>query len=229
MTLNIPDHRTILFQILKDIYSDTTLAPYLGFKGGTAALLFYGLDRFSVDLDFDLLAEKEEDRVFTRMGQIIEKYGVIKESHQKRFNLFYLLSYRKGAQHIKIEINRRQFGSNYEIKTLLGVSMLVMVQPDMFAHKLVAMSERLSKTSRDLYDVWYFLSKNFPLNEDIVKARTNLSLKQLVTNCIDQIEKIPDRNILTGLGELLNPNQKDWARAKLKGETISLLSIRFLT
>lgn len=101
MTLNIPDHRTILFQILKDIYSDTTLAPYLGFKGGTAALLFYGLDRFSVDLDFDLLAEEEEDRVFTRMGQIVEKYGVIKESYQKRFNLFYLLSYRKGVQHIK--------------------------------------------------------------------------------------------------------------------------------
>lgn len=229
MTLNIPDHRTILFQILKDIYSDTTLAPYLGFKGGTAALLFYGLDRFSVDLDFDLLAEEEEDRVFTRMGQIVEKYGVIKESYQKRFNLFYLLSYRKGVQHIKIEINRRQFGSSYEIKTLLGVSMLVMVQSDMFAHKLVAMSERLSKTSRDLYDVWYFLSKNFPLNEDIVTARTNLSLKQLVKSCIDQIEKIPDKNILTGLGELLDSSQKDWARAKLTGETISLLTIRFLS
>lgn len=229
MTLNIPDHRTILFQILKDIYSDTTLAPYLGFKGGTAALLFYGLDRFSVDLDFDLLADDEEDRVFIRIGQIIEKYGQIKESYQKRFNLFYLLSYRKGEQQIKVEINRRQFGSSYEIKTLLGVSMLVMVQPDMFAHKLVAMSERLSKTSRDLYDVWYFLTKNFLLNEDIVTARTNLILKQLVTNCIDQIEKIPDRSILTGLGELLNPSQKDWARTKLKGETISLLTIRFLT
>lgn len=229
MTLNIPDHRTILFQILKDIYSDTTLAPYLGFKGGTAAVLFYGLDRFSVDLDFDLLSEQEEDRVFTRIGQIIQKYGVIKESYQKRFNLFFLLSYRPGAQHIKIEINRRQFGSRYEIKTLLGVSMLVMVQPDMFAHKLVAMSERMSKTSRDIYDVWYFLSKNFPLNEDIVKARTNQSLKLLVTTCIDQIEKIPSRNVLSGLGELLSPSQKDWARTKLRPETISLLTIRFLS
>jgi len=91
------------------------------------------------------------------------------------------------------------------------------------------MSKRLSTTSRDLYDVWYFLTKNFPLNEDIVTARTNLSLKQLVTNCIDQIEQIPDRSILTGLGELLNPSQKNWAMAKLKGEIISLLTIRFLT
>jgi len=37
-------HKTILFQILKDIYSDSAIAPFLGFKGGTAALMFYGLD-----------------------------------------------------------------------------------------------------------------------------------------------------------------------------------------
>jgi predicted nucleotidyltransferase component of viral defense system len=55
MSLNIPTHKTVLFQILKDIYSDSLLAPFLGFKGGTAAVMFYGLDRFSVDLDFDLL------------------------------------------------------------------------------------------------------------------------------------------------------------------------------
>ena len=54
MTLDIATHKTILFQILKDIYSNTAISPYLGFKGGTAALMFYGLDRFSVDLDFDL-------------------------------------------------------------------------------------------------------------------------------------------------------------------------------
>ncbi len=55
MTLDIARHRTILFQILKDIYSDSEISPYLGFKGGTAAVMFYGLKRFSVDLDFDLL------------------------------------------------------------------------------------------------------------------------------------------------------------------------------
>ena len=54
MPLNISTHKTVLFQILKDIYSDSLVAPFLGFKGGTAAVMFYGLDRFSVDLDFDL-------------------------------------------------------------------------------------------------------------------------------------------------------------------------------
>ena len=57
MTLDYSKHKSILLQILKDIYSDTSIAPYLGFKGGTAALLFYDLPRNSVDLDFDLLDE----------------------------------------------------------------------------------------------------------------------------------------------------------------------------
>ena len=64
MVLNISTHKTILFQILKDIYSDTLISPFLGFKGGTAALLFYKLGRFSVDLDFDLLGESKEDLIF---------------------------------------------------------------------------------------------------------------------------------------------------------------------
>jgi len=57
MSLDIATHNNLLVQILKDIYSDTDISPFLGFKGGTAAYLFYDLPRFSVDLDFDLLDE----------------------------------------------------------------------------------------------------------------------------------------------------------------------------
>ena len=60
MTLNSSVHKNVLVQILLAIYSDTTISPYLGFKGGTAAYLFYNLERFSVDLDFDLLDETKK-------------------------------------------------------------------------------------------------------------------------------------------------------------------------
>ena len=86
MKLDIATHRTILFQILKDIYSDTTISPFLGLKGGTAAWMFYGLDRFSVDLDFDLLDESQEEVVFDRVINIAAKYGVLKGTYKKRFN-----------------------------------------------------------------------------------------------------------------------------------------------
>lgn len=164
-TFDISVHKNILFQILKDIYSDTTIAPLLGFKGGTAAFMFYELDRFSVDLDFDLLNEGKEDYVFNRIEQIAKKYGIVKEIERKRFSLLFVLSYEDKARKIKIEINRRSFGSRYELKTYFGVSMLVMVKEDMFAHKLMAMHERVGKTSRDIYDVWFFLKHRWLINQ----------------------------------------------------------------
>ena len=123
MKLDYLKHKNILLQILKDIYSDTSIAPHLGFKGGTAALFFYGLTRDSVDLDFDLLNEEKETEVFEKIQKIIAKYGTVVESRIKKFNLLNILSYAPGAQKIKVEVNRRQFGSKYDLKILLGISM----------------------------------------------------------------------------------------------------------
>jgi|SRR3989339_524008 len=225
-TFNTSAHKNILFQILKDIYSDTTIAPLLGFKGGTAAFIFYDLSRFSVDLDFDLLDESKEEYVFDRIKHIAKKYGVIKDMKKKRFNLLFVLSYEDMARKVKIEINRRCFGSRYELKTYLGISMLVMVREDMFAHKLMAMHERLGKTSRDIYDVWFFLEHRFPINKEIVEKRSGIPFHTLLQKCSEQLEKLSNRNILDGLGDLLSESQKDWARAKLRTETIFLLQAR---
>lgn len=226
MVLDISTHKTILFQILKDIYSDTSIAPFLGFKGGTAALMFYNLDRFSVDLDFDLLNADKEDTVFARVANIIQNYGKLREVHKKKYNLFYLLSYEEKSHNIKVEINRRQFGSSYEVKTYLGVSVLVMKQADMFAHKLMAMHERIGKTSRDIYDVWFFLKNRFPLNKEIVEQRAKIPFDDLIQVCVKQLETMNNRKILDGVGELLTEGQKNWARLHLRQETIALLKLR---
>lgn len=223
MTVDYAKHKNIMLQILKDIYSDTAIAPHLGFKGGTAAHLFYGLDRDSFDLDFDLLAESKEQIVFAKLQEIAVNYGQVIDSKIKRFNLLTTISYDIKSQNIKIEVNRRDFDSQYELKTLLGISMLVMVQADMFAHKLMAMLERVGKTSRDIYDVWFFLRNNWPLNQEIIERRSGLDFRNALKKCIEQMEKMDNRNILVGLGESLTAPRKDWARAKLKSETIFLL------
>ena len=225
MTLNVSIHKNILLQILKDIYSDTAIAPVLGFKGGTAAFMFHGLSRFSVDLDFDLLDDAQEENVFVKIEQIAKKYGTIKESRRKKFNILVVLSYEKMAAQIKIEVNRRVFGSRYELKTYLGVAMQVMEREDMFAHKLMAMHERIGKTSRDIYDVWFFLQNNWLINKGIVEKRAGMSYKELLQKCIAQLENMPERNILRGLGEMLTDSQKDWAKAKLRADTIFLLKL----
>lgn len=225
MTLDYSKHKTILLQILKDVYSDTTIAPYLGFKGGTAALLFYGLDRRSVDLDFDLLDDSQEAKVLETIQKIIASYGTITNSRTKRFNLLNIVSYAPGAQKIKVEVNRRNFGSQYQVKTVLGISMLVMVEADMFAHKLMAMYERIGKTSRDIYDVYFFGKQNWEINKTIVEQRSGTSFKDTLDRCVELLENMDNKHILDGLGELLTDSQKDWARAKLKNETIFLLKL----
>jgi len=226
MTLDYSIHKNIQLQILKEIYTDTTIAPHLGFKGGTAALMLYDLNRYSVDLDFDLLNEGKEKEVFEKILKIAQGYGEIRESRIKRYNLIIILSYDTKAQNIKIEVNRREFGSRYELKTLLGISMLVMVREDMFANKLMAMYERVGKTSRDVFDVYFFTKNNWPINKEIVEKRANMSFKKTLEQCIKLLEKMNNRNILDGLGEFLSESQKDWARAKLREETIFLLKAR---
>jgi len=226
MTLDYSKHKNILLQILKDIYSDTSIAPHLGFKGGTAALLFYDLNRDSVDLDFDLLNESKEAEVFEKINKIAKSYGTIIDSRIKHFNLLNVISYAPGAQKIKIEVNRRNFGSKYEVMTLLGISMIVMIREDMFAHKLMAMHERVGKTSRDIYDVWFFLKNNWLINKEIVEQRSSKTFKEILQITAEQLDKMDNKHILDGLGDFLTEPQKDWAKAKLRTETIFLLKAR---
>lgn len=229
MTLDPIKHKNILVQILIDIYTDTTIAPYLGFKGGTAAYLFHNLDRFSVDLDFDLLHSTKEEYVRERIEMILTSYGTIKESSRKKNNMFFLLAYNnkeKNAQNIKIDINRNLFGSEYEVRAFNGVSMIVMIQEDMFAHKLVAMHERIGETNRDIFDVCFFAKNNWGVTKQIIKTRTGLDCKEFLELCIKELEGLKDTNILKGLGEFLNEKQKAWARNRLILETLVQLKLR---
>ena len=213
MALDTAKHKNILIKILKDIYTDSTISTILGFKGGTAATLFHDLERFSVDLDFDLLNLEKEDYVFERVKVILENYGNLKQAIKKRFNLLYILSYNDkdiNAQNVKVEINRRSFGSKYEIKSFLGISMQVMVKEDMAAHKLCAMYERIGKTNRDIFDVQFILSHDWQINKKIIEDRMNMPYSEFLKKCIDVMEKFDDINILSGMGELLNDKQKIW-------------------
>ena len=223
--LNIEQHKNILIRILKDIYTDATLGPVLGFKGGTAALLFYNLNRFSVDLDFDLLDSTKEDYVFERIGQILSAYGKIKDKQKKHYTLFYQLSYLDSDQNVKVEINRRNFGSSYEVLNYFGISMLVMVKKDMFANKLAALYERAERANRDIFDVWFFLQNNWPINKKLIEQRLGISFKECLIKCIAKLEKVSNQKILAGMGEVLDKNQKIWAKNKLKNETLFLLKI----
>ncbi len=223
MSLNQAQHKNILIKILKDIYSNAAIGPILGFKGGTAAYLFYNLDRFSVDLDFDLLDVNKEEIVFEEISRILRNYGQIKTADKKRYSLLYILAYNEKepeAQNVKIEVNRRNFGSQYAIKSYLGIPMKVMTPGDMAANKLVAFYERIGKTNRDIYDTWFFFSNNWPINRELVERRTNMTFHEFLEKSLELLQEMDNKSILSGMGELLSDKQKTWVKNKLKDELV---------
>lgn len=218
-------HKVILVEILKDIYYDPEIRTVLGFKGGTAAFLFYDLPRFSVDLDFNLLQEDKKEVVFKKIKDILQKYGVIYDAVEKRYTLFFLISYEKGERTVKIEISKRQGISGYELKSYLGISMLVMKQEDMAAEKLSALLTRTKFAMRDVYDVWFYLKNKWPLNEHVLKEKTGFSFHEAIIRAIEKVSSLNKNQFLQGMGELLDAKQKAWAKEKLIDETIFYLRL----
>src|SRR3989344_9649991 len=224
--LNKEKHQLVMGQILKDIYTDISIASLLGFKGGTCAHFFYGLPSFSVDLDFDILTSIEANKklVFEKVQIIIEKYGNVKDNYIKRNTIFFVLSYGDQDHNIKIEISTRELSFNiktqYELKEYLGISMLVAKKEYLFAGKLVALTLRANTASRDVYDIYFFAKNNWDINREVVEEWTKKKTKDYMADCIAVIEKIKDNQILNGLGELLDEKQTNCARKDLKAETI---------
>ena len=221
--MDLNKHKFLMLQILKDIYSDIELANSLGFKGGTALMFFSNLPRFSVDLDFNLIIAENEELVYQKVRSILRKYGKIFDDAKKFYGPIIVLDYGVGERKLKIEISNRQYDNHYEIKNLLGINMKVMVNSDMFAHKLCALLDRNELTNRDIFDTHFFLQQRTPINKNIVEARMNCTLSDYLQQCIDSLEKISDKGILNGLGELMDADTKKFVRTKLRTETIDLL------
>lgn len=227
--LNRATHQLLMGQILKDIYTDTTIAPCLGFKGGTCAYFFYDLPRFSVDLDFDLLNpdDKNKEVVFAKIINILKQYGTLKDQRIKRYTVFALLSYGDADHNIKVEINARDQDENimsyFAIKKYLGISMLTAKKEYLFASKLIALTSRREVAMRDIYDIHFFAKNNWSIDIAIVQNKTGKKIKEYLSECVTLIEKTKSNQILQGLGELLVPKEKIWVKEHLKDDTIFLL------
>ena len=221
--IDINRHKFFMLQILKDIYTHSMLSVNLGFKGGTACMFFYNLPRFSVDLDFNLLDPAKEEEVYGEVRAILLKYGKIHDEAKKFYGPILVLDYGVGEHKIKIEISKRNFGDTYHIERLLGFPVKLMDKPNMFAHKLCAMLDRNEITNRDIFDSWFYMNQRTPVNRQIIEERMGQVLEDYLQRCIEHLSQMSDKGMLNGLGELMNPEMKQFVKTKLRKETIQLL------
>lgn len=217
-------HRLYMAQILSLIFKDKDLCPIMAFKGGTSLMFFHSLNRFSTDLDFNLLDADKIDMVYDKVRAILTRFGTIDDEAKKYYGPVLVLNYGKGERMLKVEISTRQYPNHYEMRSLAGTEVRVMTLPDMFAHKLCAMGERFSP--RDIYDVWFFLQNHTEINEEIVLIRTNKTVSEYAAWCAEQVRKSSPKLLMQGLGEVLNDiKTKTFVKDKLITETASALEI----
>lgn len=218
-------HEILLKKILADIYQNKSLQTSIAFKGGTCLYFFYNLDRFSTDLDFNLLDNKNFKP--EKMSKILEKYLTIEQEISKRNTWFWIGSFEKGRQKIKIEISKRDFADDYVNKDFYGFTVPTMSPNCMFAHKLCAIKDRSKLQNRDLYDTYFMFQNSFEIEEKIVKLRTGKNLQEYFQELIDFIQKnVNPVHILDGLGEVLDEKQKIWVKKNLIKNLLFELKIR---
>lgn len=215
-------HKQMMIKILVDVFKK--LNGKLAFKGGTCAFLFYDLPRLSLDLDFDVL-EKWTGEDVEDLKLILSKHGKMKEFKDKKFTTFFLLDYQPGAPNIKIELNKRVWQNNiYKNIWFLGVEMKIADESTLATNKIVALTDRKSFVARDLFDVYYFLTLGWPLNDKLIKERTDQDLKSYLRYLSSFIKKnYHKKNVLQGLGEVLDEKQKIWAKRNLIQETVKAI------
>ena len=224
MIMDRNKHKLYMAQILSLIFKDKELCNALAFKGGTSMMFFHNLNRFSTDLDFNLLVPQKLDMVYDKVRSILTRFGTIDDEAKKIYGPVLVVNYGKGERMLKVEISTRQYPDHYEMLSLAGTFIRVMTMPDMFAHKLCAMEERLSP--RDIYDVWFFLQNHTEINEEIVRLRTGKSVSEYSALCAEHVKESSPKLLMQGLGEVLNDaKSKNFVKNKLIAETASALEL----
>ena len=215
--LNKERHRTLMFQIIKDIFN-SDIWKYLAFKWWTACYFLYALDRFSTDLDFDLIDNTKN--VDDELINILRKYWNLKVSNKM------ILSYWESDVNIKIDINRKIWKNNsYEFVNFYWNTIRVQDKSTIFANKLVALIER--HTNRDIYDVYFMFTNIFSINEKIIIERTWKTNKELLIQIKEKLEKLPKNyKIQDWLWEVLDEKQKAFVKNKLVSELLGIIEMK---
>lgn len=224
-------HKAHLTRLLMGILDDAMLSRALLLKGGTAAALAGWLDRFSLDLDFDVEPKTDQAKINSILRRLCTGLGFVIKQGQ---GLFLVLQYPAPAgerNSIKVSvmvdvINANQYSPVY----LSDIQRYALCQTrdTMVSNKLVAPIDRYEKyktiTGRDIYDIHYFLSHGFPFREEVIRERRKKTVAVYLGELIAFINRrVTDRVIAEDLNFLLPTTKFQVVRHTLKAETLMLL------
>jgi predicted nucleotidyltransferase component of viral defense system len=227
-------HKSTLHRLLMEVVDQPLMAQSLAFRGGSCAAMLGYLDRFSVDLDFDVLEGANEAALRKVFHQVFEQLGF---SVTLEFDkvLFFQLRYpsspgkrntlRVGASNIRIASNQYKVQYFPEIDRLINSQTI----ETMFANKLVAVMDRYAQhrtiAGRDIYDIHHFFVQGYAYDGAVIRERTGTEPKEYFGNLIDFIkEHVTQTIIKEDLNSLMPNRQFQQVRKILIPETLSILA-----
>lgn len=227
-------HKIQLYRMLIAILDHRSLSQDLFFKGGSCASMLGWLDRFSVDLDFDLNAEANKRHVAKKLFAIFRRLN-LEVKTQAKDSLFFVLEYqaKPGFRNsLKLGIMEERIAANdYNALYLSEIDRYAICQTKatMVANKLVALVDRFEKhhviAGRDLYDINYFLSLKYPYKKEVIQERRNTTVHDYLLELRAFIkDKVTDRIIAEELSYLLPFEKFKAIRKTLKTETLILIA-----
>lgn len=227
-------HKSHLHRLLMEIVDQPLMAQTLAVKGGTCAAMLGYLDRFSVDLDFDVLKNADEVALRKVFHQVFDQLGF---SVTLEFDkvLFFQLRYpsspgRRNA--LKVSASNMGVEANqYKVQYFPEIDRLINSQTieTMFANKLVAATDRYAQhktiAGRDIYDIHHFFVQGYAFNGAIIRERTGLEPKKYFGKLIAFIKKYINQTIVDeDLNSLLPYKKFQQIRKILIPETLSILT-----
>lgn len=226
-------HKAMLYRLLIAILDSKDVAPYVRFKGGTCAAMLGWLDRFSIDLDFDLAPHSDKQHLRISLKRISKESGFTITQEAKK-ELYFILKYKAPPGErstLKLSIVDLPVKANvYSPQYLSDIGRYAICQTveTMFANKLVAVTDRFKRyhtiAGRDLYDIHHFFIQGYGFNQDVISERTGKPAGVYVRQLIPFIEKkVTERIITEDLSHLLTPAQFQSIRRTLKIEVLVFL------
>jgi predicted nucleotidyltransferase component of viral defense system len=203
------------------------------FKGGTYASLRGVLDRFSVDLDFDLPNKQSRGDIRKECYDIFNDLGLeIKDESKKYLQFFLRYEAPEGQRNtLKLEINDDVSECNeYEKVLLEQINMYCNghTLDTMFANKLVACKARYDKNGkiagRDFYDIYKFFLEGLDVNVKVVEDRMGMEYIEYLELLIVFIEEHLTKKLINqDLNPLLKQKEIDGILPSLKKDIVIFL------
>jgi hypothetical protein len=227
-------HKSFINRLLMEIIDRPMLAHNLAFKGGSCASVLGYLDRFSDDLDFDILKNADEMIIRNEFHQVFEHLGFKISGEFEKVLLFQLRYPNDPAKRNTMKIsgsNLVVIANQYKVQYFTEVDRLMNSQTieTMFANKLVAVKHRykLRQTiaGRDIYDIHNFFIHGYSYHAPVIQERTGLEPKEYFGILIGFIKEHVNQTIINeDLDTLLPNNWFQQIRKILLPETLSMLA-----